>query len=339
MTRKLFLLLFVFYISINYAQQDKILYVASWNVENLFDTLDEAQKDDNEFLPTSESNWNTEKYVNKIKNLARVINDMNDQKGPDILGLVEIENFNVLSDLVKNLNRKYSIAHVESLDPRGIDNALIYDTNLFKLKKLKPLHVVLDTLHSETRYILKVELEFINFKKNKKITVYVNHWPSRRGGEETSEKYRINAAKTLIKELNNSKINNVIILGDFNDEPINKSILEILSAQAPQNYNKKDTKLINLAYDLKEQGNGTYFYRGDWNMIDQMIISKDIYKSSNEFISYITNSFNIFKQDYMITKEGKYKGSCIPTFGGKKYLGGFSDHYPIFAKFLINYGK
>ncbi len=335
MIKKLILVLFVFYININYAQQDKIIYVASWNVENLFDTLDNPQKDDSEFLPNSESNWNTEKYIHKIKNLAKVINDMNDQKGPDILGLIEIENLNVLSDLVNNLNKKYGIAHIESLDPRGIDNALIYDTNLFNLKQLKPLHIKLDSLHSETRYILKVELEFIQFKPKKEITIYVNHWPSRRGGEDASERYRLEAAKTLLNELNNSEYNNLIIIGDFNDEPSNKSILEILNAKDITNYNNKNIKLLNLSYNLKEQGEGTYLYRGAWNMIDQMIISKDLYNSSNNYISYVENSFGIFKPDYMITKEGKYKGSSIPSFGGKKYLGGFSDHYPIFAKFLL----
>ncbi|HPN37904.1 MAG TPA: hypothetical protein PL041_05830 [Melioribacteraceae bacterium] len=337
MANKILLLTFLF-LNCALAQIEKSFYVASWNVENLFDTLDCPDKDDSEFLPSSEKKWNTEKYKQKLTNLAKVINDMNDNNGPDILGLVETENINVVNDLINVINlsnnKNYKVVHIESPDPRGIDNALIFNSDFFNLIDSKPLHVYLDSSHSETRYILKVELQLTN-GNNEKIKVFVNHWPSRRGGEDSSEKFRITAAKVLEKEINLSdcSIDNIIIVGDFNDEPNNNSIKEILNAKSLKELCENPGCLFNLSTEKKENGEGTYYYRGNWNMLDQMIISRSLLKKGK--IQYNLNSFEIIKPLYMITKEGRYEGSTIPTFGGKKYLGGYSDHFPIGAKFSL----
>jgi predicted extracellular nuclease len=319
------------------AQNEKTFYVASWNVENLFDTLDDKEKDDNEFLPSSEKEWNSEKYGIKIKNLTQVICDMNEKKGPDILGLVEIENYMVLEDLVKSIkiinSKEYKIVHVESLDPRGIDNALLYNSSVFDVEKVTPIKIDLESDHSNTRFILKVELKIKEKKKKSNLIVYVNHWPSRRGGEDTSEKNRIAAANTLLTDISKLKSAkaNIIIIGDFNDEPINKSIIDVLNAKDINELQNKNITLFNLAKAKKDLGEGTFYYRGAWNMLDQMILSKNLL--SDKKIGYVANSFEIFRPEYMVTPDGKYKGATIPTYGGKKYLGGYSDHFPIGAKF------
>jgi predicted extracellular nuclease len=336
---KKFLFLFILFINCIIGQNKNIFYVASWNVENLFDTLDDKTKDDNEFLPESDKNWNHEKYNLKINNLTKVISDMNDKQGPDLLGLIEVENINVVEDLLKNLNKandkSYKIVHIESLDPRGIDNALIYNSDIFEVIKTTPLRIQLETENTETRYILKIELAIKKTEDSNSLIVYVNHWPSRRGGEDVSEKNRISAAKTLIEDIEKlAKLNPyILIFGDFNDEPENASIKSILGAKGFDDLTNKEINLLNLASEKKKNGEGTFYYKGNWNMLDQMIISKNLV--DGKIIGYVPESFEIFKPEYMVTKEGFYKGSSIPTYGGKKYLGGYSDHFPIVAKFYF----
>ncbi len=331
--------LFVVFCTTIFSQNEQNFYVASWNVENLFDIYDDPQKEDNEFLPASDKQWDSTKYFQKLENLSQIICSMNNNNGPDILGLVEVENKQVLLDLVsvieKKISKKYEIVHTESLDARGIDNALIFNKKLFKFEELKPLRVILTDGEKDTRYILRVHLNLKGIKKDDELYVYVNHWPSRRGGEDVSEKFRIDAAKVLsndINELNRKKEHNIIIVGDFNDEPNNISINEVLGAKSVDSSNTKELKLFNLAAKLKEQNQGTFMYRQQWNMLDQMIVSKKLF--DNKGLEYKKDSFQIIKPNVMVTKDGKYKDSPIPTFGGKKYLGGYSDHFPIGGIFI-----
>jgi len=208
-------------------------YVANWNLENLFDTIDDPLKDDSQFLPDSPNKWNDEKFEQKLINLAKVINFMNNGCGPDILSVQEVENINVLKRLIYKLrDRDYNIIHRESPDERGIDIGLIYDRKIFDIKNVSKLHVELPD-HNPTRDIIHAELIHKNCKE--KIHVFVNHWPSRRGGEIRSNENRVAAAVTLkqyldslILESNKSKI---ILLGDFNDGPDNESIENILDAR------------------------------------------------------------------------------------------------------------
>lgn len=338
MVKKIVFLLVVL-CATSFGQNEHKFFVASWNVENLFDIYDDPQKDDNEFLPNSDKQWDSTKYLQKLENLSQIICGMNNNKGPDILGLVEVENKQVLIDLVsvieKKISKKYEIVHTESLDARGIDNALIFNKELFKFEELKPLRVDLGEGEKDTRYILRVHLNLKGIKKDDELFVYVNHWPSRRGGEDVSEKLRIDAANVLsndINELNSKKERNVIIVGDFNDEPFNKSINEVLKAKSIDSSEIKDVKLINLAAKLKVQKQGSFMYKQEWNMLDQMIISKKLFNKKG--LEYVQDSFQIIKPEVMVTKDGKYKDSPIPTFGGKKYLGGYSDHFPVGGIFI-----
>ncbi len=303
------------------------IYIASWNLENLFDTVDDPLKRDEDFLPSGENQWTEERLKIKMENIARVVNFMNDGKGPDILAVQEVENKNVLEKTLGFFpERNYKLGYIESPDNRGIDNAVIYDEDIFDLTGLNGSYVFLDDKYP-TRLVLHAVLEYLG----NDIHVFVNHFPSRRGGAKESEPARIRAAEVLKAEI--SKIENmdsqanIIILGDFNDEPDNASIRKVLGAQE-YNCEKESLKgLYNLAYRSFEEGTGSYLFRQDWNMLDQIIISNDL---TDE---YICGSFKIVKPEFMMTKSGYYKGSARPTFGGRKYLGGYSDHFPVCAKF------
>jgi len=314
------------------------LYIAAWNLENLFDLIDDPEKRDEDFLPDGKKEWTKEKIDKKLEHLTRVISSMNGGKGPSILGVTEVEHQHLVDTmLIRHFGqRNYKIAYAESLDKRGIDNGLIYDVDIFSLNYIDTLKVELESGYP-TRYVFHVNL---THKYGAEINLFVNHWPSRSGGEEKSRPNRIKAATILkenIDQLFSCNVNSIIIaLGDFNDEPDNRSIMEVLNA----NYFVCDEELdegtlYNLSSKIFLEGNGTYLYRGDWNMLDQIIASNGAISKEN--FHYLCNSFELFKPNFMLTKSGKYKGAPTPTFGGSKYLGGYSDHIPVGAKFIIHH--
>jgi len=322
--------------------QNDSLYISFWNLENLFDTIDDPLTDDADFLPSGEIEWTLDRLDKKMYNLARVIRLMNDGKGPDLLGVCEVENQAVLDSMINKFlpDLNFKTAYLESPDNRGIDNGLI-----FKSEKFKLLNVQADTIHLSdgwpTRLIFGVNLLT---NENKKITVFVNHWPSRRGGQLESEPNRIAAAKTLrdavdrIFRVDSSA--NIFIAGDFNDDPVDASILETLKAHPikcdslhADNEFESGGELFNLSYEDFEKGGGSYKYKETWNMLDQIIVSESII-TGNE-INYMCNSFEVFKPDLIVTRSGQYQGTPFPTYGGRRYLGGYSDHFPVVAKFKI----
>lgn len=319
------------------AQTYDTLSVAFWNVENLFDIEDDPNKQDEEFLPDGKNEWTKERFDNKLYKLSRIIFTFNNNKGPDILGVCEVENEFVLNELVKKYLPDYKIAHRESPDNRGIDVALLFKEQLFDLVDIKGDTVTLPDKYP-TRLILNVKLKLKNNFKNE-ISVYVNHWPSRRGGEEASEKNRIAAALTLKKSVNNelqqNKNSKIIMMGDFNDEPTNKSITESLGAiplYCDSLKVENGISIYNAAYHAKMLGIGSYKYRDDWNLIDQMMITSSVVFGKE--LKYLCGSFNVLKPELMTTKSGKYKGAPFPTYAGPRYLGGYSDHFPIEIKLL-----
>lgn len=312
-------------------------YVANWNVENLFDTVDNPDKNDEEFLPGSKKEWNDYRYETKIHNLATVINYMNGGCGPDILGVEEVENIMVLKNLTYSMrSRDYVMVYRDSPDERGIATALIYDRSVFMIDSVAAIIVKLPN-ERPTRNILHVVL--IHKKSNQKIHVYVNHWPSRSGGEEKSEPNRIAAAEVLKASLDTLARTNpnseVIILGDFNDNPNDESIVKKLGAH---DYDCTTNELpkemfVDIAAKKYENGKGSYLYYGKWEMIDQIILSKSLFEKDR--IMYGCNSFEIIKPEFMVFKEGKRMGGAIPTYEGNRYIGGYSDHFPVGAKFFV----
>jgi endonuclease/exonuclease/phosphatase family metal-dependent hydrolase len=324
------------------AKPNDTLFVAFWNLENLFDTVNDPNKNDEEFLPNSNLEWTQQRFDKKIYNLSRVIRSMNGNSGPDILGVCEVENKNVLDSMTqKYLNDlNYDIVHVESPDKRGIDVALLYRDGKFDITQ-----VTVDTVHLSdgwpTRPVLGVHMQN-EYKKD--FTVFVNHWPSRSGGEVESEPNRIEAAKTLRnaidKVLRKDPLACIISIGDYNDEPGNESILETLKAHpvicdSVKSGSEINTnyEVFNLAYKEYAEGNGTLKYKDNWNLLDQVIVSGNVLTGNT--ITYICDSYTIYKPYFLQTHSGKYAGTPFPTYGGRKYLGGYSDHYPVFAKFLM----
>jgi endonuclease/exonuclease/phosphatase family metal-dependent hydrolase len=342
--KKLFIV-FIFIIAsipVTCQQQNDTLFIAFWNTQNLFDTVDDPQINDEEFLPNGEIEWTEDRLDKKMYNLSRIIRMMNDERGPDILGVCEVENQEILALMVAKYlsDLNYQIAYLESPDNRGIDNGLIFKSDKFTLLNLQA-----DTVHLSdgwpTRLIFGVNLLT---NENEKISVFVNHWPSRSGGQVESEPKRISAAQTLrsaVDRIFSIETNaNIFIIGDFNDDPVNVSVLDALQAHPikcdslPTDFEmNSESELFNLSYQSFENGDGSFKYRDTWNMLDQIIVSGSIITGND--LNYICNSFEVFKPEFIVTQSGNYEGTPFPTYGGRKYLGGYSDHFPVFAKFKI----
>ena len=312
------------------------IFIATWNMENLFDAVDDVDKRDEDFLPDGKKNWTQEIIDSKIENQAKVIKWMNNGKGPDLMGFQEVEHQHLIDTLLNRnfKNKNYKVAYKESLDKRGIDNGLIYDSDKFEVLNINPIKVELPSKYP-TRYILEILLKM---KNGEEIYLLVNHWPSRGGGEVKSRPNRIKAASVLREEIDSlysrNENANIVIVGDFNDVPNNKSIARYLWTQEYGCSSKVEPmRLYNLAYPKFLAGEGTYLYRGNWNMLDQIIVSSKMVDDGK--IIYVPGTFQLIKPDFMITQSGKYKGAATPTFGGRKYIGGYSDHIPVAAKFVV----
>ncbi len=300
---------------------DENIFAVFYNVENLFDTINSTNTNDSEFLPDSEKKWNTYRYNYKLNQLAKVFSsimrDENNDKMLDIIGLCEVENKLVIDDLLKKQifsNHNYTIIHQESPDSRGIDCALLFN-NQFQLLEHDFIRVDNPDANRSTRDIVYAKLKF----KNEVINIFVNHWPSRWGGQEETNHKRVFVAKVLKDyiNLNTSEDEYTLIMGDFNDYPSNESLSEVLV---------KDDFINLMSTDLVF-GRGSYNYRGDWNWLDQIIVSKSFTNSNMQLLSG-----GAFQKDFMLyTNE---KGEVYPSrsFGGKKWFGGFSDHLPVYCR-------
>lgn len=311
--------------------------VGFYNVENLFDTKDNPAINDDEFLPQGKNKWTQKRYQKKLEKLAQAIKSLGDQDGAEILGLAEVENRNVIKDLIntKGLkNKNYKIIHFDSPDKRGIDVAMIYKASAFKpiLKKNIPVTFA-NKPHFKTRDILLVSGKL----NNEAVHFIWTHFPSRRGGAEKSEPYRKAVAKQirvvineLLREQPQAKI---LVAGDFNDLPENASIKEVLKAKPNPDYSKKE--LFNPAHELMTNGKGSYNYKGKWQMLDQILLSESWIKAKVGF-KYVGRSMNVYAPEFMKQQQNnKYKGNPDRTYAGNNYLGGMSDHFPVYAQFKL----
>ncbi|MEI7596992.1 MAG: hypothetical protein WCK02_14690 [Bacteroidota bacterium] len=316
----------------------KTFTIMSYNVENLFDTIDNPEKSDEEYLPSSKLQWNTEKYFAKINKIAKVIKSIHSEELPEIISLIEIENKAVLEDLISKTELKnscYKIVHYDSPDPRGVDVGLLYRSDEFKVIKSFPIKISFngDTAY-KTRDILYVKGLM---GKSDTLHIFVNHWKSRNSKDEETELKRIFEASVLRQKVdsiqNSCKNAKIVITGDFNDEPTNKSLSETLKAgnttDAPS-FNM----LYNMMYDKKLKAEGTYFYRSEWSMLDNIIVSYPLINAAKGTYKTNYNSSVIFKQDWMLYTDKN--GNKVPnrTFAGEKYTGGISDHLPIYIELI-----
>lgn len=246
----------------------KELYIASWNVENLFDTEDDPKVEyDEDFSPESPKKWTKERLEIKLKNLSDAIGKMNGGKGPDVLGLCEVENRQVvelLRDKLASLGRKYEIVHQDSPSDRGIDCALLYDANVFGLTDSKFHFVDAD----KTRDIVEAKLH----REAGDLFVFVNHWPSRRNPEEQRHKAADVLRKRLDEILAADPKADIVMVGDFNDEPDNKSLKDRLRSTASKE-NLPEGAVFDTTAALVAEKKGTYLYDNEWELIDHIIIS------------------------------------------------------------------
>jgi endonuclease/exonuclease/phosphatase family metal-dependent hydrolase len=317
------------------AQETKI-QLGFYNLENLFDTIDDKLSDDTEFLPTSRTLWNTNRYGTKLDNIASVIRAMGSSENLDgtaILGLCEVENNNVLEQLVRNKHLaelKYNIVHTDSPDKRGIDVALIYQKSHFTVENYRSHTLYLTNPITGERIFTRDQLVVSGKLHGEATSFIVNHWPSRRGGKTKSEPKRLVAAQ-LTKFIVDSlyavdSLQNIIIMGDFNDDPNNLSIIEQLAAKNSIDSLNSET-LYNPMFDLYQKGDGTLCYRDVWNLFDQIIVNGNLIHNSKVFTF---RKAEVFSPEYLKQKEGRYKGYPLRTLAGSKYLGGYSDHFPVY---------
>ena len=327
-------------ISLNTTAQEKrnfkIHTIAFYNVENLFDTINDINKND-EASPIMEIKFNrSEIYKKKVKNMASVIEDIGSDlvnKSPSIVGLSEVENRNVIEDLLNNKhlsNKNYDIVHYDSPDERGIDVGLIYNKDVFKVNSTKSHELIIYDNNSSKRNYTRDQLVVSGLLDNELIHIIVNHWPSRSGGEERSRAGRMAAAelnKKIIDSLQNKYKNaKIITMGDFNDDPHDDSMKKILNAKKYIEDVKTNGIYNPMEVILSDQGIGSNAYRDVWQLFDQILVTEPFL--NKKYDSYQFYKAGIFNKSYLINKAGRYKGYPFRSFSWGSFTDGYSDHLP-----------
>lgn len=307
-----------------------------YNVENLFDCFHDSLKNDEEFLPSSLRAWNQGRYKYKLSHIGKVIVAAGQWDAPALVGLCEVENNRVMDDLtlrspLKEMGYRYVMTN--SPDLRGIDVALLYQRNRFKLLRYSSLLVQLTGQGAKpTRDILYVS-GLVSASDT--LDVFVCHLPSRSGGVKESEKFRKQAV-TVLKRHTDSlfqirKQPNLIIMGDFNDYPNNTSLCRVLQASEPTGKIER-RKLYNLMVGKKE---GSYKYQGQWGILDQLIVSGSMLEDASGIYTSPEKA-SVFRPEFLLEEDRKYGGvQPFRTYRGMKYTGGFSDHLPVVVDFII----
>ncbi len=311
------------------------LIIAFYNLENLFDTIDNPGVNDTEFTPDAEKQWTQDRYNTKIANMAYVLSQIGKKHGnssPSIIGLCEMENMAVLEDLVKSEPLKdfnYEIVHYDSPDARGIDVALLYKSSDFKVTNSNSAGLLLID-EGGNRINTRDQLVVSGKLRGEEMHFIVNHWPARRSGEASSSQFRIAAAKltrSLVDSILNIDANaKVIVMGDFNDDPTDESIVKHLNARGTKAL--ENNAMYNPGASIFEEGRGSLPYRGSWNLFDQIIVSSSLLMNDKE--GYYLDSAYIFKEDFLLQQSGDYKGYTWRTYVGNHYHGGYSDHLPVY---------
>jgi endonuclease/exonuclease/phosphatase family metal-dependent hydrolase len=340
MKSPLFIILFFFFLN-SFGQNlsaEKKFNIVFYNVENLFDNYNDTIILDDEFLPQGDRHWTKKKFDRKINNIGKVLLSSCEFEAPDIIGLCEVENRFVLDKLVRESpirSLDYKIIHKNSPDPRGIDVAMLYRT-----ERCLPIYFEFIPLRDEAQNIIRTrEILYAQFLLQPADTLHLffNHWPSRYGGQSETEYKRILAAKTarekvgeLFQKYQNPKI---ILMGDFNDNPGNKSLYETLGA-LKTGHKDISKELINLS--SKWKGQGTLKHRQSWAVFDQIIVSGYLL---NEKQGWATSTGNatIVCLPFLFEDDTKYQGKKLcRTYYGMRYHGGFSDHLPVRLKLVYS---
>jgi endonuclease/exonuclease/phosphatase family metal-dependent hydrolase len=307
--------------------------IAFYNLENLFGTIDDPNTMDDDFTPKGFKKWTPKRYKKKVFKLAKTISEIgvdSTERPPVLVGIAEVENEKAIQDLInaESLRKTaYHYVHYDSPDERGIDTGLLYHKDYFEVLFSEPIALMVYNVEGErdtTRDIL-----YVHGKLNgEEVHVFVNHWPSRRAGDKETDYKRVEAAKTIklkMAQIEEQYVNpNYIIMGDFNDNPDSNSIQLLV----------KDSNLYNPMEKLRSPERGSANYRRSWSMFDQILVSHNFFNYEKG-----THSFahaNIFDDILLTQWKGKYKGTPFRTYAGRKYIGGYSDHFPVYIQLKYN---
>ena len=294
---------------------DTIFNVVFYNVENLFDTRNDPGPGDDDLTPEGALKWTQERYTRKLQHLAEAIS-LAGEDLPLLVGLCEVENAGVVEDLARTSplgTERYAVVHHDSPDERGIDVALLYQERLFNLLAEEALTVPLD--NDRTRDILHATLA----SRSDTFHVFVNHWPSRREGQERSEPKRMAAAAVLasaIKQVRTGPRTHVLVMGDFNDTPTDRSIREGLGAGCTPT-----AELVDLMCVDQPTGHGSHQYQGEWAYLDQFMVDRTL-------AGRVAEAKAVW-DERLLFKHPRYGRSPNKTYSGNSYKGGYSDHLPI----------
>jgi predicted extracellular nuclease len=338
MKRFFFLLVFSLFLFSLFPQRESLrnFRVILYNVENYFDIYPDSIADDSEYLPGGIRGWNRTKYLQKQANIAKVITAIGGWDTPALVGLCEVESRRSLIDLTRNSPLKsfnYRFIHHESPDLRGIDVALLYHPFQFFPISDKAIPVKLPNTTRPTRDILYVSGTTFS---GDTLHIFLAHYPSRLGGELESEERRVFVSSVIRMHADSLFAiyanPNILIMGDFNDYPTNKSMLETLGAN-PITQTTSERELYNLTYQLHAQGKGTYKHNGEWGMLDQIIVSGSLLNPASGLFT-IQQDVHIFDADFLLENDENFLGKRpFRTYIGMRYHGGFSDHLPVFVDF------
>ena len=316
----------------------KIRTVAFYNLENLFDTINDVNKEDEKSPIMGIKTNRTEIYQKKLYNMSKVISEIGVKESkntPVILGVSEIENRQVLEDLITTKalkNKDYSIIHFDSPDLRGIDVALLYQSKYFTPTHFEPFKLKLWD-EKGFRIHTRDQLLVSGYLDEELIHIIVNHWPSRRGGEKKSRPKREKAAYLNTQIIEKIKLSDpnpkIIIMGDLNDDPHNSSLKKVLKTKKKKK-KVKEGDIYNPYEDLFRRGNNTLVYRDNINLFDQIMFTSPLLTTKKDYSTFKMWKANIFNPQYLTNQTGKYKGYPHRSFVGNNWNGGYSDHYPVY---------
>ena len=296
-----------------------------------------------EFLPKGKKYWNTERYFQKINNVSKVIADLGRDftgNAPVIVGISEIETREVIQDIINSSYLKkynYGIVHYNSLDARGVDVGLIYQKNRFVVTETKSHPVFLYDDNGKRKYTRDV-MQVTGLLDGEEITILVNHWPSRSGGEKITIPSRMEAAKVAKSVIDDLKAKNpnakVMLMGDLNDDPNSPSV-KVTFNPADEMNKVKDGGFYNPMLAMFKKGIGTLAYRDSWNLFDQIISTSSLVTKDKDYSTYKIYKTEIYNRDFLISKEGQYKGYPHRMWSGDTYRAdGYSDHLPVYTILL-----